>query len=72
MAWGRVNTGGGAAGGLPNFTYSGTYTLIDDGDKNWRIKFLTSGTLVFTSLSGNIDVFILGGGGGGNKYAYEK
>lgn len=62
---------GGSIGGFPKFTYTGTYTLIDDGDKNWRVKFLTSGTLVFTSLSGNIDVFILGGGGGGNKYTYN-
>lgn len=35
--------------------------------KNWRIKFLTSGVLTFTSLGNakkGIDVFLVGGGGG--------
>lgn len=60
--------GGNAGGsGLPEFTYTGTYQLIDDGDGNWRIKFLTSGVLTFTSLGNakkGIDVFLVGGGGG--------
>lgn len=60
---------GGSAGGvgLPEFTYTGTYQLIDDGGGNWRIKFLTSGVLTFTKLgnaSKGIDVFLVGGGGG--------
>lgn len=61
-----VHTGGGAGTGLPSFTYTGTFTQIDDGEGNWRVKFLTSGTLVF---SGNVtlDVFCVGGGGGGNS-----
>ena len=56
-----------------NFTYivngnagvSGVdYTFVDDGNDNWRIKFLKSGT--FTSnVSFSIDVFLVGGGGGG-------
>lgn len=42
----------------------GTYQVIDDGDKNWRIKFLSSGT--FTPLKTmTIDVFCVGGGGSG-------
>ena len=42
----------------------GTYQVLDDGDGNWRIKFLTSG--VFRPLKAlNIDVFLVGGGGGG-------
>lgn len=60
--------GGGVSGGLPEFTYTGTYQFIDDGDKNWRIKFLTSGTLNFSKLGNaayGIDVFCVGGGGGG-------
>lgn len=49
---------------LPKFTYTGTYTLIDDGNGNWRIKFLTSGK--FTPAKDmTVDVFIVGGGGGG-------
>ena len=46
------------------YTYTGTSTLIDDGNGNWRIKFLTSGT--FTPLINmTIDSFLVGGGGGG-------
>ena len=61
---------GGASGGtgLPEFTYTGTYNLIDDGNGDWRIKFLTSGKLIFTKLgaaANGIDVFLVGGGGGG-------
>ena len=57
--------GGGSA---PEFTYTGNYEQIDDGNRNWRIKFLTSGTLTFTTLGnadGGIDVFLMGGGGSG-------
>lgn len=60
---------------IPEFTYDGAYEIVDDdGNKitasleNWRIRFLTSGTLIFTSLNGaanGIDVFCCGGGGGG-------
>lgn len=56
--------GGGAWVGIPNFTYTGTYETVDDGDGNWRIKFLTSG--IFTLLKPKqllIDVFCVGGGG---------
>jgi hypothetical protein len=59
--------GSAGGGGLPEFTYTGTYQLIDDGGGNWRVKFLTSGVLTFTKLgnaSKGIDVFLVGGGGG--------
>lgn len=70
-----VRRGGVVAESLsyPEFTYSGTYTLIDDGyaedgkTQNWRIKFLTSGVLRFIDLgsgANGIDVFCVGGGGG--------
>ena len=63
-----VRRGGSVSGGsgLPEFTYTGTYQLIDDGNGNWRIKFLTSGKLKFTKLGSaktGIDVFLVGGGG---------
>lgn len=60
---------GGSAGGgtgLPEFTYTGQYQLIDEGEGDWRIKFLTSGILKFAKLGGakgGIDVFLVGGGG---------
>lgn len=60
---------------VPAFTYTGEYELVDDNDNpinattgNWKIRFLTSGTLKFTELRGaenGIDVFLVGGGGGG-------
>lgn len=50
-----------------DFTWTGgdgTYQVLDDGDKNWRIKFLSSG--VFTPLKTMaVDVFLVGGGGSG-------
>ena len=64
---------GGSAGGgtgMPEYTYTGNASLIDDGDGNWRIKFLTSGTLTFTKLGsakGGLDVFCVGGGGAGGS-----
>jgi len=66
----------------PEFTYTGDYAIVDDSDKaisdfatwtgNWKIRFLTSGTLTFTNLNGaegGIDVFLVGGGGGGSYRA---
>lgn len=64
MAWGKINITGGSDNGFPLFEYTGAYSLIDDGNKNRRIKFLTSGTLVMSD-SVTIDVFCVGGGGGG-------
>jgi len=46
MCPGIIRIGGVSSNKLPSFTFTGTYTLVDDGDGNWRIKFLTSGTLV--------------------------
>ena len=60
---------------VPEFTYTGTYRLTSDDEKDltstdgdWNIVFLTSGTIRFTKLNGaanGIDVFALGGGGNG-------
>ena len=49
---------------LPEFEYTGTYQLLDDGDGNWRIKFTTSGTLTMAKTT-TVDLFLVGGGGGG-------
>lgn len=57
-----IFSGGGIS--VPKFTYTGTYEYIDDGNGNWRIKFLTSG--VFTPLKDMvIEVFLVGAGAGG-------
>lgn len=54
----------------PAYTYTGSSTLIDDGNYRWRIRFLTSGTLTFSSLGNgsSIDAFCVGGGAGGAGY----
>ena len=46
------------------FTYTGTYNVINDSDGNWRVKFLSSGTLTINT-STTIDLFLVGGGAGG-------
>lgn len=64
----------------PEFTYTGDYEIVDDSDNaisdfvnwksNWKIRFLTSGTLTFTNLNGwdgKLDVFLVGGGGAGGQ-----
>ena len=60
---------------IPEFTYTGDYEIVNDSDQpitvsqgNWKIRFLTSGTLTFTNLNGaegGIDVFLVGGGASG-------
>ena len=60
---------------IPEFTYTGDYEIVNDADEpitasqdNWKIRFLTSGTLTITALNGaenGIDVFCVGGGGNG-------
>ncbi len=60
---------------IPEFTYTGDFEIVNDSDEvitvsqdNWKIRFLTSGTLTFTNLNGaenGIDVFLVGGGGNG-------
>lgn len=60
---------------IPEFTYTGDYEIVNDSDEpitvsqdNWKIRFLTSGTLTFTNLNGaegGIDVFLVGGGASG-------
>lgn len=62
---------------LPDFTYTGDFEIVNDEDEvitvsqdDWKIRFLTSGTLTFTALNGaedGIDVFLVGGGGGGGN-----
>lgn len=57
---------------LPTYTYTGQHQLINDGNFNWRIKFLTTGTLTFSSLGNatgkGLNVFLVGGGGGGSTW----
>ena len=58
--------------------YSGYFTVYDGGsvntyanqwvnvvNKNWKVKFLSSGTLTVSLNRSNIDLFLVGGGGAG-------
>lgn len=60
---------------LEALSYSGVegvdYEKIDDGEGNWRMRLLTSGTLTVSS-SGEIDVFLVGGGGGGGSVTADQ
>ena len=69
-----------ASARVPTFTYTGSSQIVDDNDNiisnpstyigNWKIRFLTSGTLTFsnsTGLGSGIDIFIVGGGGTGAR-----
>lgn len=52
---------------LPTYTYSGSHTLLNDGNGNWRIRLLTTGSINFQNLgngANGIQVFLVGGGGG--------
>ena len=59
---------------VPDFTYTGDYELVADDDtaiedpttwnQNWKLRLLTSGTLIVTAVYGLFDVFLVGGGGG--------
>ena len=46
--------------------YTGNCTVIDDGNGDWRVKFLTTGTLRMSKAL-DVDIFLVGGGGGGGK-----
>lgn len=64
------------------FTYTGNYEIVNDddtpytaGNKNWKIKLLTSGEFKFTStkdFTGNIDAFLVGGGASGGAGWYDS
>lgn len=55
-----------------DFTYTGSCEVIDDSNEvsgvQWRIKFYTSGTLVFAKKQ-TVDLFLVGGGGNGGAYS---
>lgn len=50
---------------FPEYTYTGNSEFIDDGDGNWRIKFLTSGNFTLLNKNFDVDIFLVGGGGSG-------
>lgn len=59
-----VMTGDGKTPFYENILYTGEASYIDDGAGNWRVKFLTSGTLTVKNDT-VVDLFAVGGGGNG-------
>lgn len=55
--------------GMPVFTYTGKYETVNADTLDWKIKFLTSGTLTFPEEVPTLDVFLVGGGGAGAGWA---
>ena len=56
-------------GNSPIFTYTGDCEVVNEGDGNFKIRFLSSGT--FTSIiTMQVDAFLVGGGGGGGAGCY--
>ena len=53
--------------GAPAFTYTGNFEIANGDNADWKIYFLTSGTLTFIEEPPRIDVFLVGGGGGGGQ-----
>ena len=51
---------------LPVYTFTGQHLLLDDGNGDWRIKFLSSGVLTWLSNNLKIDLFLVGGGSSGD------
>lgn len=59
--------------GAPNFTYTGEYEFVNENSSDWKVRFLTSGTLTFVDDVMPIDVFLVGGGaGGGGPYVGDE
>ena len=60
-------------GGPFAFSYDGEYSFEGDAKGDWKLKFLTSGTLIILSLGNarkGIDILCVGGGGPGAGGAY--
>lgn len=61
----------------PAFTYTGNCDIYydtagTDGTVNWQIVFLTSGTLRFSRVVPNLDVFLVGHGETGHQGTYSS
>lgn len=61
---GRTNAGAAQNISIDIQSYTGSYSIIDDGGGDSRVKFLTSGTLILNKTV-TVDVFLVGGGGSG-------
>ena len=71
MAKGFKHGGGGMPGkGVPVFTFSGEYQLVNESGEDWHVELKTSGTLNFQKLRNakdGIEVCLVGGGNSGGN-----
>lgn len=58
--------------GTPAFTFTGNYKIENEGQADWKIYFLTSGTLTFTEEPSRIDVFFVDDCGSGLITAWSN
>lgn len=58
--------------GIPAFTFTGNYKIENEGTADWKIHFLTIGTLTFTKEPSRIDVFLVGDGGSGSVTSWSN
>ena len=65
-----IGRGDNTLSNFPDLTYTGSYSLIDEGNGNWIAKFFTDGTLKFNSIKTDVDLFLVGGGAGDNGGVY--
>lgn len=56
---------------IPDTDFSGDYETVMDADGGWRMRILSSGTLTFTGQK-YVDIFAVGGGGGGQPGLYQQ
>ena len=56
-----------SSGSSPIFTYTGNCQIINDGNGNWRVKFISNGTLTVSNPF-DVDLFLVGGGAGNGGY----
>lgn len=61
---GISGSGSGGEEIIAGWNYTGAAEYINDGDGNWRIKFLESGILTL-ARDADVDIFAVGGGAGG-------
>ena len=73
MSIGKTSVSLGGGKGIPEFTYTGSYTFTDDGNDDWTLTCKGTGNLTFTKLNNakEVDVFVVGGGGGGGSRKHE-
>ena len=50
-----------------DISYTGSITIIDEGNGNWHIELKTDGITTILKDPGPLDYFLLGGGGGGGS-----